>query len=321
MYISIIICTWNRCASLAQTLSSLSLINVPKNCVLETLIVDNNSSDGTRNIVEQWAISWPLGALLYKFESRQGKQFALNTGVEISRGELLAFTDDDILFSDNWLQVAAELFEDSNVDLAGGRTLIDWPSSGAPAWYQEDMLAILGGVDLGVDQLNPAPSNYVPGGGNMFVRRSLFQRVGLFDERMYRHMDHEFGTRSQASGALVVYDPRLTVRAPVDPACLTKRYFQRWSFKAGFARSEGTTAVHNRWPTVPLWIYRQFAEDWIATRFGSKSGKSESPQFFARELRMWRAWGTIANDWHAILSPSNHEQWVRKHSQKQANLY
>lgn len=320
MRFSIVICTWNRCATLAQSLHSLSYVRVPAGSLVETIVVDNNSSDATRQTIEQLQPDWPLGQLRYLFEGRQGKQFALNTAIEHSSGEVLALTDDDIVFPRDWLEAAVAVFSEPGVELAGGRTLIVWPPEGPPDWYQNDMLAVLGGVDLGKQRLDPAPSHYAPGGGNMFVRRGLFDRVGRFDERLYRHMDHEFGTRSQATGTRVVYDPRLTVHAPVDTACLTERYFRRWSFKAGFARSGGAAAVEQRWPQVPLWVYRQLAEDWVFSRFGSRRA-AELSHRFARELRMWRAWGTVANAWHAFAFPKSHAQWVQDHSQKKSNLY
>lgn len=320
MQISIVICTWNRSASLDEALESLSRVRAPAGCLVETLVLDNNSSDDTRLVVERRQTAWRLGALRYVFEGRQGKQFALNTGIAHSVGELLAFTDDDIKFPVDWLEAAVAVFADPAVELAGGRTLIEWQPEGPPRWYQNDMLAILAGVDLGAEEMHPAPSHYAPGGSNMFVRRSLFDRVGLFDEKLFRHMDHEFGLRCQAQGARVVYTPKLTVHAPVDPAVLTQRYFRRWSFKAGFARSGGVAAVEERWPQVPLWLYRQLLEDWLATRF-SAARAPEDPAHFARELRMWRAWGTVANAWHAFLRPARHAAWVKNHSQKKANLY
>lgn len=319
MRISIVICTWNRSSSLAMSLDSLAQVRTPVGTSVETLVLDNNSNDDTRQVVEQRQTGWPFGTLHYVFEGRQGKQFALNTGIGQSSGELLVFTDDDIAFPGDWLEVAVDVFCDRNVELAGGRTLIQWQPEGPPLWYQDDMLAILAGVDLGPERLDPAPANYAPGGSNMFARRGLFNRMGLFDEKLYRHMDHEFGLRCQARGARVVYEPRLTVHAPVDPAVLTKRYFRRWSFKAGFARSGGAAAAEERWPQVPLWLYRQLLEDWLAARF--RRGKGTHASRFAGELRMWRAWGTVANAWHAFLRPSRHAAWVKEHSQKKANLY
>ena len=132
-------------------------------------------------------------------------------------------------------------------------------------------------------------------------------------------MDFEFGMRCQQAGARVVYDPRIVVHAPVDATMLTRRYFQRWSFKSGLSRGGGIDAARGSAPPVPRWLYRQLVEDaW----FTWVRGRSLPPAAaFSRELRLWRAWGTIANVWHARLRPARHAAWVEAHSQKKNNVY
>ena len=75
------------------------------------------------------------------------------------------------------------------------------------------------------------------------------------------------GSAGQA-GIRVVYDPRLVVHAPVDEACLTPRYFRRWSFTAGITRSGGVEATRERLPRVQPWIYRQAMEDAVIVALG-----------------------------------------------------
>jgi len=313
MAVSVIICTWNRAALLSETLVSLAEQRVADVSEVEVIVVDNNSSDCTRQVVEAAAQGWRLGVLRYFFEGRQGKQFALNLGVAKARFPVIAFTDDDILFPADWVQHVQTVFVDPGVMLAGGKTQIAWGPQGRPHWYGDDMQAILGGVDLGNQRLDPAPAGYAPGGGNLIARKALFDRIGAFSETHFRHMDFEFGARAQTRGERVVYDPRLVVHAPVDEQCLTVRYFRRWSFKAGI------DAAARGFPRVPAWTYRQVIEDWWATR-RNKPG-TLSPQEFSRELRMWRGWGTIANAWHAWLGPSRHAKWVMQRAQKKANVY
>jgi len=239
--------------------------------------------------------------------------------VAVASNPVLAFTDDDILFPPDWLLQVQRLFDDPGVDLAGGKTLVTWGPRGRPEWYADDMLAILAGVDLGDARLDPSPPHYAPGGSNLIARRLLFERVGGYSETHFRHMDYEFGIRCQQRGVRVVYDPALVVYAPVDERCLTKRYFQRWSFKAGIARDGGIDAVERRWPAVPRWIYRQLVEDLL---YGAAAGRrAPADVAFARRLRAWRAAGTIANAWHAWLRPRRHREWVEERSQKKNNLY
>lgn len=316
--ITVVICTWNRAAVLEATLRTLRAQSGIRREAIECVVVDNNSVDGTRALVEGLAKDWPLGRLVYAFEPRQGKQFALNRAVQLASSEVLAFTDDDIDLPPNWLLEIRRLFADKSVDLAGGKTLIGWGDHGKPGWFATDMLAVMGGVDLGDEQLAPAPPGYAPGGGNLIARRALFDAVGLFSETHFRHMDYEFGMRCQQRGVRIIYEPRLVVQAPVDERCLTKTYFRHWAFKAGISRSGGIDAAGRR-PSVERWIYRQLIED-VWTHF-SPGGGADEAQRFSRELRMWRGLGTVSNAWHGWLRPATHAAWVEQRSQKKDGLY
>ena len=315
--ITVIICTWNRADQLRTTLQSLSGQQCEAGLDVEVLVVDNNSKDQTRTVVEEAQPRWAVGTLRYLFEPRQGKQFALNSGIGAAQHAVLAFTDDDILFPRDWLLQIQRVFTDPGVELAGGKTLIDWTGVQRPAWYNDDMLAVLAGVDDGDQRLDPAPQTFAPGGSNLIARRSTFERYGRYSEAHFRHMDHEFGTRCHAEGARVVYDPALEVHAPVDSACLTPRYFLRWAFKAGIARTGGIKAAGQR-PRVPLWMYRRFMEDAIALLFEMLPG---TPEVFAQRMRKWRDMGAIANAWHAWLMPRGHADWVKRRSQKSSGIY
>ena len=316
--LSIVICTWNRAESLRATLLSLSAQEAVAEHPLEVVVVDNNSSDHTKAVVDEWKARWTLGALRYVFEPCQGKQFALNRGIAHSTHDVLAFTDDDIAFEPTWTREILRIFSDSALELAGGKTLILWPDSGRPNWYHSSMSAIFGGVDLGDERLLPAPPEYAPAGANLVGRRSLFERIGNFSEKHFRHMDHEFGMRSQRMGAVISYEPSLLVYAPVDIDCLTKRYFQKWSFKAGIAREENPSESDVGFFGIPKWVYRRAFEDFFHLLLHQQSDPAHR---FVRELRLWRSMGRISRGWHERFFPSRHSEWVKKHSQKNKNVY
>ena len=83
---------------------------MPSSIEWEILVVDNNSKDETRKVVEQFSF---LDSKRYRyiFEPRQGKSFALNRGVHEASGDVLAFTDDDITVEPNWLFELTESFD------------------------------------------------------------------------------------------------------------------------------------------------------------------------------------------------------------------
>jgi glycosyltransferase involved in cell wall biosynthesis len=317
--VSVIICTWNRSALLAKTLSSLKEQVRHSPVAVEVVVVDNNSTDQTRQLVHSLSMEWPAAALRYEFEPKQGKQFALNRGIRLASYSVLAFTDDDILFPHDWITQAHALLKDGSTDLVGGQTKPSWPGGVPPSWYSQEMQAIVGGVDLGSRRLEPAPVTYAPAGGNLVARRDLFDRIGLFSEAHFRHMDFEFGMRCQAKGVRIAYDPRLTVEAPVDPMILTKRYFRRWSFKAGIAQDVVDDQSRSAWRRVPLWRYRQALGDALFLVFGGLT--RPAAERFNHELRFWRNLGAIVSAWHCWIRPSGHDSWVARLSQKKNNIY
>src|SRR3954467_13923597 len=90
---SIVIATYNRAALLRDTLESLSHLN--PSAAWEVIVVDNNSPDDTRAIVEAAAPSFPV-PLRYAFEKEQGRSAALNCGFRMAEGEIIVTTDDDV---------------------------------------------------------------------------------------------------------------------------------------------------------------------------------------------------------------------------------
>jgi hypothetical protein len=132
-------------------------------------------------------------------------------------------------------------------------------------------------------------------------------------------MDYEFGLRCARAKATISYEPSLVVYAPVATACLSKRYFRRWSFKAGIADDGQQESASPTFLLVPRWIYRRLVEDCVFVFV--KSFSSDPATIFSRELRIWRDLGTIAGRWHAKWRPRHHSEWVQRFSQKKKDLY
>lgn len=321
--LAVILCTWNRAGTLAETLTSLAAVRQPAGCTVDVLVVDNNSRDDTQARLHEREAGWPLGRLHALFEPRQGKQFALNAGIARARElgcEVLAFTDDDIVFPPDWLEQIDAVFGSAGPALAGGRTELLWPESGRPDWYDDSMQAIVGGVDLGPEPLAPPPPDYAPAGANLIARADLFDRVGGFSEACFRHMDFEFGQRCLRHGEAVAYEPRVCVTAPIEPAMLTRRYFRRWSLKAGISPWQELEPGERHLAWVPLWVYRQLLQDalaWLAAPLLCEPPATR----FVRELRIWRAWGLVASRWISRLRPAAYPAWVALRSQKKGNVY
>jgi len=101
MDVSIVICTTDRAADLLETLESLATVRRPGST--ELLVVDNRSTDSTRQLVESTAQDFPY-PLRYLYENEAGKYAALNTGIRAASGRIIAATDDDARFEPDWLE-------------------------------------------------------------------------------------------------------------------------------------------------------------------------------------------------------------------------
>src|SRR3954465_8726537 len=178
MRYSIVIATYNRAGDLAETLRSLA--GLRPSGAWEVIVVDNNSTDHTRAIVEGAAASFPVD-LRYVFEPEQGRSPALNAGIRTARGAVVVPTDDDVRVRADWLNRAAEGLERLGCDYVGGRVLPLWgaprpewiPNHGGKQW------AVIALLDYGPEPLEFAAR--VPLGVNMAFLRSAFERAGGFD--------------------------------------------------------------------------------------------------------------------------------------------
>jgi glucosyl-dolichyl phosphate glucuronosyltransferase len=249
---SVLICTYNRARLLREMLESLQTVRSAR--VWDVVVVDNNSTDSTRAVVESFVPGFPV-PLMYVFEARQGKSHALNTGIQASRGEILVFTDDDVRVGAEWLDAACStLDEQPGVDYTGGPVRPIWGGV-PPVWLDQrrgDLWGALAILDYGDMSFVFEDRRRVPLGANMAVRRRLIERIGGFDPALGRRgrsllgqEQAEFFARSREGGARGVYVPAMELHHHVPQERLTKRYFRRWWYWKGVARAR-VDAMHQQ---------------------------------------------------------------------------
>ena len=208
----------------------------------EVLVVDNNSSDQTREVVEDFCRHHP-GRLRYIFEPHPGKSFALNTGVREAHGDVVAFTDDDVTVEPTWLQNLTACLDDGEWAGAGGRTLLSHPFS-PPRWLTLAGPDNLGYVLAPLFDRGPRPCELrePPYGANMAFRKEMFEKYGLFRtdlgpnrEIPRPNEDTEFGRRLMAAGERLRYEPSAVVYHPLLQDRVSKKYLLGWWFDYGRA--------------------------------------------------------------------------------------
>jgi glycosyltransferase involved in cell wall biosynthesis len=244
MRFSIIIATYNRADELVHTLRSLA--GVSTRSPWEVIVVDNNSSDHTRQVVEDAAPTFPV-ALRYLFEATQGKAAALNTAIREARGEILVFTDDDALVEADWLDRADAALEQTGGAYVGGRVLPRWEVE-RPDWIPNRngrMWAVVALADFGDRPREFGRGIGWPLGVNMAVRASVFHTDGIWWDNRYDRVGNslrgqgqrEWCLRVRAAGLHGYYTPEMLVHHLVPADRLRKSYFRRWFYWYGISRA------------------------------------------------------------------------------------
>lgn len=263
MDITVLICTCNRCDLLRRALESVAASEMPTGADWEILVVDNNSSDRTKEVVAEVAAAHP-GRIGYLFEPVQGKSAALNTGVRAACGEIIAFTDDDVNVAPDWLaRLTANLRADEWAG-AAGRVVPTWTFP-KPAWLPD-----LGGWDGVSVQFAPnLPAGELaipPIGANMAYRREVLTACGGFAQELgpiagrlsFAVEDTELGMRVIASGRRLRYEPEAVVYHPVAPHRARRSFVLKWFFAKG--RSDARMSPPQgalRLAGVPLHLFRR----------------------------------------------------------------
>jgi glycosyltransferase involved in cell wall biosynthesis len=241
MFASVIIATYNRCELLKKTLESL-LAQQPKGQHFEVLVIDNNSKDKTKEVVESYVEKFRQQSinLRYIFEPRQGKSHALNHAIAEAKGEILAFTDDDVVISDGWLNAIQECFKKYSCDVVGGRVLPLYPEN-TPQWIK-DNCKLLGGpivmYDYGEGVRRYQKPDYEFIGANYAFKKEVFKEYGMFRTDIgpaqgITGEDCEIISRlNQLNKALYYCGPAL-VWHPVDLKRTNLKYISKWNVQLG----------------------------------------------------------------------------------------
>ncbi len=300
MEASVIVCTYNRAESLMDTLGALKLQQTAPDRTWEVIVVDNNSSDHTRQIVTEFIKDWPV--LRYEFESQQGLSHARNHGIACAQGKVLLFTDDDVLPEQDWLETTLRGLEKYQASACGGYIAPIWETL-PPEWLTERFYGFLAIRTDRTDDYPITEASQAPFGANMAMRRAVFDRVGLFDTNRGRKgkvlasgEDGEMFERILAAGLKAVFLGESRVHHKVEAFRMTKRYFRRWRFQTSrnLAASRGVPGTR-RLCNIPLYLFQQF----MCANFNAIVGHLTQPsdEAFNREMIVCHFLGTFLGLW------------------------
>ena len=186
--ITAIVCTYNRSAMLGESLARI-VAQRGEGLHYEGVVVDNNSTDDTREVVERSATSARC-PVRYLCERQQGVSYARNAGIAASRAPVLAFFDDDVLVADDWLlRIKQALDAHSKIDYVGGKVLPRWASA-PPSWLAAENWAPIAAQDYGDAPFVLEPDTNVGLiSANLAIRRRALDEVGWFRPELQRVRD------------------------------------------------------------------------------------------------------------------------------------
>ena len=170
MKITVAICTWNRADLLAQTLERMTSLRVPEGVEWELLVVNNNCTDRTDEVLARFTTRLPLRRC---WEPDLGLSHARNRAVLEAHGDYLVWTDDDVLVAEDWLAGYCRAFKRWPDAAVFGGPVAPWFAGTPPQWLIDVFPRVAGAfaaIDLGHKPFPLRAEAPVPFGANMAVR-------------------------------------------------------------------------------------------------------------------------------------------------------
>jgi glycosyltransferase involved in cell wall biosynthesis len=316
MNLSVVICTFDRCENLRRTLESFCGQQALERVAWEILVVDNNSTDGTKAVCEQFINRLPLR---YVLEARQGKSCALNRALSLVKAPLLLFTDDDVDVDERWVVSLVDAAQwHPEAVFFGGRVLPRWDVP-PPRWVVESRLALLDFVfvryDFG-DAERALDSQMRPFfGANLAIRKQIFDDGYSFNENIGpqgRNLVH--GEETELLNLLVqkgykgIYVPGAIVHHRNDRARMTERYLRRYFKGAGMRETRVAGCIGGRRICfgAPLGLWRLLIKR--GRRYLIRRAIRPTDEWIMAEVEMAMTWGAIC-------------EWRRQAQTKVKNLH
>ncbi|MEO6697575.1 MAG: glycosyltransferase family 2 protein, partial [Gammaproteobacteria bacterium] len=284
---TILICTHNRATLLADVLASLNAAQRPTNWQVDILVAANACTDNTPALLEQYrarAERDHLLPLMWFAEPQSGKSFALNSAIARLKADIIAFVDDDHRVDSHFLVAlcaAAEAYP--GVTMFCGRILPDWDGT-EPAWVHDEGPYKIRPLPIPRSDNGELPKRLTandptPGGGNLFLRREVFDRVGGFPTELGPHghdlgggEDSVFLSDALTRGETLQYIPGVLQYHRVDRQRLSLSYLLRKAYQ----RSRSVARAYATGHRIPLYMWRKLAQytfgmlfslNWPRTRY------------------------------------------------------
>jgi glucosyl-dolichyl phosphate glucuronosyltransferase len=307
MDVTVAICTWNRAGLLNKTLEHMKGLEIPTGIAWEVLVVNNNSTDDTDSVIARHQESLPLRRL---FESKQGHCNARNTAVAGARGELVLWTDDDVLVDKRWLAALVEAAVRYPRAQGFGGPIEPW----FPVPPDPEYLAAFPALRVGFCGLDHSlPEGIIETqqifGANMAFRRRVHVNhkfdpaIGMRPKKIGSRRNRtdlavgggdevELVQKLRAAGAQIVWIPTMRVKHYVDPRRMTFDYlrFHTVDLAQQSVRWQGIPPG-KQFLGVPRWLLREWFE--VTGAYWYNRLRRNHRTALAQKYRQWQLTGVI----------------------------
>lgn len=266
MNVTVAICTYNRSHLLAQTLDSILAVPVPPSVEVEVLVVDNNSTDGTSEVLARYAATGRIQSVV---EPRQGLSHARNTALNAAKGDLIAWIDDDVRVGHQWLTALVRAAHEMPQAGGFGGLITPWfvqaPDPDLVYAFPELARGFCG-LDLGSVTRLLHHDEYV-WGANMAFRRQQIGAVRFDPDYGVSGMANRGGGEEvlfidalRGAGVQLAWVPDMCVQHYVSPHRMTLEYLReytielgRFRWRRGLIQDGGAQRILH----VPRWLLRR----------------------------------------------------------------
>lgn len=294
--ITVAICSYNAAGMLTGLVQALQ----EQSCRIpvEILVVDNNSTDDTRMIVNSLPVREGM-SLRYVFEKKQGIPYARNRAIdEALKNDYLAFIDADEMPEPGWLAAAVDALSSEDADCVGGKIRVKLPNREVPAWLTRQLLAFLGELDHGEQALWVADRSTPVWSGNVAYKTRLFSTGLRFDVR-YNRSGKGVGGGSDGimfrklleQDVRIRYRPDMIINHLVESEKIKRSYFVRLHYAAGKKSGEYQMLTYKRslFGVSPFMIRQLLLQIWKTLSMGIR----RDPDVIRQAMNASYAAGTL----------------------------
>lgn len=249
---SFITCTYNRDRYIAQTLEAVCKQTFNP-LDYEIIVIDNNSTDNTARICEEFRVKYSDLQFRYFKELNQGLSFALNRGIKEALGDYLIFVDDDETIVPEHLERLDSHLKNFPDALLIASPVIPMYEEAQPKWMSHYTQRLIGGYFNQGNQVKKLEAQNYPGTGHTIIKKELYEKYGYYNTELGRKgnsllgaEDKDMFSRLKKNNIPCYYFPDIPIYHHIPCQKLTDQFFQKLTYSIGKSERIRTLSVSKK---------------------------------------------------------------------------